>query len=250
MNFGDPQPRATAIAVRWIALAGAFGLGLIATLRVAAIPTDGAGGKRADRRRLLLRGPGPALLAGKGYSFDGEARTNGVQPLWAAVCVGLAAMLPHDDAVLHAMVLLSGLLWIGAGAVLYRAFRKYDPWLATLVATGWLLIGFRNRMALQGMENGLHAFLFASILAFGIRYLRLPGESAGRFDRPRFYLGLGLLLAIFRAGTGRQCAAGAGRWACWSSRVWFVRAASDGRDGTSRAPRGSRCPDSCSSWAL
>jgi hypothetical protein len=86
-------------------------------------------------------------------------------------------------------------------------------------------------MAVQGMENGLHAIVFASILLFGASYLRRPGRplkkgtgsdlkgdktatnngrevpvllfhqaasaAASRFDQRVFYLKLGFLLALF-----------------------------------------------------
>ena len=66
--------------------------------------------------------PAQHLVAGHGYCFDGVKRTNGVQPLWAAIVVAIVALFPQNVAVIYILVLLSGLLWFGAGAVLYRAF--------------------------------------------------------------------------------------------------------------------------------
>jgi hypothetical protein len=82
---------------------------------------------------------------------------------------------------------------------------KTNAWLALLVVTGWLLTGFCHRLAFQGMENGLHGFIFACIVAFGMHYLRLPADVGSQFDRRAFYLKLGFLLALL-ALTRVDCA--------------------------------------------
>ncbi len=243
-----PAARIASTMARRLLLAGVFGLSGVCVLRIAAVPTETVAGNVLIDDAFYYVIPAQHLVAGQGYSFDGEARTNGVQPLWAAVCVGLVAALPRDGAVLHAMVLLCGLFWIAAGAVLYRAVRRYDPWTAALIAVGWLLIGWENRMALQGMENGLHALLFASILAFGVRYLRR------RASRPAGSIDLGSILGLgccwrFSRWHGSTARSWRCSWGCWSSRGWCGRAASDGRDGISPAPHGSPCPASSYSSA-
>ncbi|NUQ50917.1 MAG: hypothetical protein HUU27_13490, partial [Phycisphaerae bacterium] len=49
--------------------------------------------------------PAQQLLAGRGYCFDGAARSSGVQPLWAALCVGLASLVHDRDALLRVLSL-------------------------------------------------------------------------------------------------------------------------------------------------
>ncbi len=182
--------------LRTLLLLGAFGLALAGTLRIAAIPTERLALNIMVDDAFYYVVPARNLLAGRGYSLDGETRTNGVQPLWALITIGLCAVLRPGDAVPHALVLLSGLLWIGAGAVLYRILRRFDPWLALLTTTGFLLTGFRDRLAYQGMENGLHAFCCVLLMWVGARCLHPASEAGVRHDRPRFYLVLGLLLAL------------------------------------------------------
>ena len=174
------QPAAT--IVQRILLTAVFGLSLIGGIRLASVSTETLVARVIIDDAFYYVVPAQHLLEGKGYSFDGELRTNGVQPLWAAIVVVLSVILPHNTAILHVVVLLSGLFWIGAGAILYRALSKSNPWFALLVASGWLLTGFWNRLAFQGMENGLYGFVFACILAYGIRYLRLPSDLAAELS--------------------------------------------------------------------
>ena len=189
--------------LRGVLLLAVFGLSLCGAARLACTSVNRLSHNVVADDAFYYIIPAQHLLAGEGYSFDGVSRTNGVQPLWAAVVVGLVALVPQNVSIVHVLALLSGLLWIGAGAVLYRALSKTNPWLALLVATGWVLTGFCNRLAFtgvlafQGMENGLHGFLFACIVAFGMHYLRLPAEAGRPFDRCWFYLKFGLLLGLF-----------------------------------------------------
>lgn len=137
--------------------------------------------------------PALNLLAGHGYSFDGVYRTNGVQPLWAMVVLGLLALLREPAPVVHAMVLLSGLLWIAGSAVLYRLLARLSPLGALLGGTAFLLAGMESRLAMWGMENGLHALLLAIVLSLAHRVARTPVLDA---SRPRLLFRLGLVTAL------------------------------------------------------
>ncbi len=141
--------------------------------------------------------PARNLIDGNGFSFDGEHRTSGVQPLWAVVVTVLAAFVSDDVTAMRLMVLLSGVLWVLAGVVLHYGLRRFGPATALLIATGWMLTGFWNRVALQGMENGLHGLLFALLIAYGVRHLHEPKDGALPHAERRFFLGLGVLVAFF-----------------------------------------------------
>lgn len=146
--------------------------------------------------------PALNLLAGHGYSFDGVYRTNGVQPLWAMVVLGLLAVLRDPVPVVHAMVLLSGLLWIAGSAVLYRLLLRLSPLGALLGGTTFLLAGMESRLAMWGMENGLHALLMAIVLSLAHRVARTQVHDASR-PRILFLLGLSTaLLALTRVEYG------------------------------------------------
>jgi hypothetical protein len=138
--------------------------------------------------------PARHVIEGKPFGFDGERPANGVQPLWAAVVVGLAALVRDDLLLARCMAGASALCWFLAAVVLFRALRTCGRWLALLAAVGWALAAFGDRIAFQGMENGLHALLAALLLRFGMRHLRSVDECRSSAS---FYLGLGLLLSLF-----------------------------------------------------
>ena len=138
--------------------------------------------------------PARHLVESGVYSFDGEKRTNGVQPLWALVVVVLAAITPDDALLVRLMAVGAAGCWFAAAVVLYGALRVYDRWMALLAAAGWATAAFTSRVAFQGMENGLHALLAALLLWFGVRWLRRPPAAVSAAS---FYLLLGLLLALF-----------------------------------------------------
>jgi hypothetical protein len=150
--------------------------------------------------------PAKHLLAGRGYCFDGEARSSGVQPLWAAACIGLASLVHDRDALLRALSLAGASAWLAAGVVLYLGLRRVHAWLALPTATGWMLAGFSGHVAFQGMENGLHALLMASLLAVGCACLSArtaphqpaTGATSGGAERASgTWVLLGVLLALF-----------------------------------------------------
>src|SRR5262245_17327161 len=83
--------------------------------------------------------PARNLVAGRGFSFDGVHRTNGVQPLWALVVVGFTALLREPEAIVRAMVAVSGLCWVLAGALLWRILRPLHAAGALLAGLLWLM---------------------------------------------------------------------------------------------------------------
>jgi len=183
------------LSAAWKALLAAiFLLPLLCTVRLSVVPTEALVGNLLIDDAFYYVVPARNFVSGLGYSFDGETRTNGVQPLWAIICLLLTALLPEGDAVLHFMVFLSGILWIGAGWLLYRTLCAWDRWWAAPAALGWILTGTANRLAFQGMENGLCGFLFALCLAYAVKRLR---DTAAAQVQGRFYLGIGLILALF-----------------------------------------------------
>ncbi len=135
--------------------------------------------------------PAQNFINGHGYSFDKIHRTNGVQPLWAVVAMLIAAICPDRLAAMRLLVLSGGLLWLSAGIVLFYALRSAWPGVALLSSILWLFTGFTDRLALQGMENGLTGFCLALTIWIGVRFL-YEGGSPSRF----FYVALGLVAAL------------------------------------------------------
>ena len=135
--------------------------------------------------------PAQNLINGHGYSFDKIHRTNGVQPAWAVVAMLIAAICPDRLTAMRLLVLSGGLLWLSAGIVLFYTLRATWPGVALLSSILWLFTGFTDRLAMQGMENGLTAFCLALTIWVGVQFL-YRRRSADGF----FYGALGLVAAL------------------------------------------------------
>jgi hypothetical protein len=125
--------------------------------------------------------PAQHLVAGQGYTFDGLHRTNGVEPLWAAVTIGIAALSPDRLSAMRLMVFLSGFLWVAAAVIMFASVRRLKAYAASIAGVGLLFTGFTNRMALLGMENSLGAFCFALVIAAGV-HVYADGDAS--VERP------------------------------------------------------------------
>lgn len=155
--------------------------------------------------------PALQLVDGHGYAFDGVHRTNGVQPLWAIVVAGLAFLVPDADALLRAIVLLSGGLWILGGWLLFLLLRPMHAFAGAIALLVWLMAGFEVRLSMMGMENGLHG----CVLAFGLwtaqRLAATPADD-GAWHRRAFSFGTAAaLLSLTRI----ECGLLAVLWAFW-----------------------------------
>ncbi|HEB53235.1 MAG TPA: hypothetical protein ENI87_08280, partial [bacterium] len=113
--------------------------------------------------------PARHLWEGAGFSFDGLEPTNGVQTLWALVCIALAGLFDDPTSMLRAMVGLSGLCWLSAAIGLFAWLRPRSAAAAAFAAVGFAWCGVTGRVAFQGMENGLHALLGVLVLHAGTR---------------------------------------------------------------------------------
>lgn len=101
---------------------------------------------------------------GDGFTFDGINPTNGFQPLWQLVLVGLAWLFPADTELLRAVVLLQAGLLAAAGMILCRILEpRAGPVGATTAAVA--LLGLPgSSLLLLGMEAAL--FLLILLLAW------------------------------------------------------------------------------------
>ena len=175
---------------RWVLL-GAVLLFLVGGLRLVTLHESRfVGGVIVDDALYFLK-PARHFVEGHGFSFDGVYRSNGVQTLWALMTIAVAWSVPDDFTAMRALCLLSGLMWLAAGVLLYRGLAESSRRFATLVACGWLMAGFTDRIAFQGMENGLAGLLFAALVVYGVRL-----GSAVR-ERPPHLRLLGFLVALF-----------------------------------------------------
>lgn len=127
---------------------------------------------------------------GHGFSFDGVELTNGVQTLWALVCIALAGVFSEPLSMLRAMVGLSALCWLLAGGGLFVLLRRRSLLAGMLAAVGFAWAGVHDRVAFQGMENGLHALVGVLVLLAGAR-------AIGRAWSRGATLQLGVALALF-----------------------------------------------------
>ncbi len=136
--------------------------------------------------------PAQNLIAGHDYSFDGQHRTNGVQPLWALLTLVIAKFQPDPLTAARLLSLSSATAWLLGGLILFIAIRNIHWGTATLATTGYLASGFWRRTALTGMENGLTALATACVIYVGIYYLYLqPRQGKSRLTL-KFYGYLGI----------------------------------------------------------
>lgn len=136
--------------------------------------------------------PARKFVDGLGYSFDGLHRTNGVQPLWAAIVTLLAFFVRDDLTLLRASAAVSGTTWLLAGVLLFRFLRPYGAF-AGLAAIGFLTAGVEMRLGLSGMENGVQATLLMLLLH---RWRDLEATSATDAAWRSRALRCGVLLAL------------------------------------------------------
>lgn len=161
--------------------------------------------------------PARHWLDGLGYSFDGVHRTNGVQPLWAMVITALVYLLRDPDAVLRAMVLVSGGCWVAGGWLLFTLLRPMHAAAGAVALLLWLMAGLELRLTLMGMENGLHGLLLALALVLAQRLATVGGDDP-QWNRRAATFGLvAALLALTRIEYGLLAAL----WWLWV--VWRRR---------------------------
>lgn len=99
------------------------------------------------------------IALGNGPTFDGIVYTNGIQPLWALLLIGVAYLFPGTDSLIYGMMGLSSLLIVGGGVLLDRAFRSYMPSATRIIVALLYLIFFIDpTVALSGMEIPISAF--------------------------------------------------------------------------------------------
>ncbi|MGD8450286.1 MAG: hypothetical protein PVJ57_00580 [Phycisphaerae bacterium] len=166
-------------------------------VRLCSLPIDVLSGNVIVDDAVYYLVPAEHFLAGHGYAFDGEHRSGGVQPLWAMIAVVLAGLTHDHEFLLRLLGALSAVLWGLAGVLLYRALSCVDRGAALFVSIGWLLTAFVDRLALQGMENGLYGLLLVLIAAYGAAWLAPRESIATRSDLVRGHLVLGTLTALF-----------------------------------------------------
>jgi hypothetical protein len=139
---------------------------------------------------IYFAAPARHLLDGYGYSFDKLEPSNGVQALWALVTLLLATLFEDRLLLLRAMALVSGLCWLASAGVLFGTMRAHSRSAAWIGFCGLAAAGLSQRLAFQGMENGLHALLSALVLGSGLRWVRRGYSRAATLE-------LGVLLALF-----------------------------------------------------
>lgn len=109
--------------------------------------------------------------AGRGLSMDGVHFTNGFQPLWMVLCLGIFALPLEPTTTLLALAQLATLAVWGLGvAVVWQAIgaRALAPGLA---AIGLLCFPRYLHIALAGMESGL------ALLLAGLVFLRASRDD-------------------------------------------------------------------------
>ncbi len=187
---------------RWIQAAslviigGAVLLFIVGTVQIVSLPESifMPGVIIDDALYYLI--PAQNLLSGNDYSFDGQHRTNGVQPMWGLISLAIVKLQPDPFKAARLLSLSSATAWLLGGLIIFIAVRKIHWGTATLATTGFLASGFWRRTALTGMENGLTALATACVIYVGIYYLYLHPRK-GQSNLPlRFYSYLGIACVL------------------------------------------------------
>jgi hypothetical protein len=139
------------------------------------------------------------LVAGRGWTFDGLAPTNGFHPLYLLMVAPIVA-LSGDDLVLP--IHLSGVLltaWaVGAGVVLYALLRRVAGWMtATFGLLLWAVCPYFIVMSVNGLETVVAVFFVLLVAHLYLSWL----ESDARPDPKRILAfgavcGLGILARV------------------------------------------------------
>jgi hypothetical protein len=184
-----PSARPGSMVIRWLGLAliVAWAIG---AFRIVSVPEESLVADVIIDDALYFALPARHWWQGLGFSFDGLEPTNGVQTLWALVTTVIAGVVADPTLMLRCMVAVSGLCWGAAALLLFGWLRPRSQAAALLASGGFAWCGLHNRLAFQGMENGLHALLGAVILVLGSRLERRGWTVGGT-------LGLGVALALF-----------------------------------------------------
>ena len=133
------------------------------------------------------------IAEGHGSTFDGVHATNGYQPLWVAALVPLYWVSGDNDTLpIHLALILSAMLNVFAGWVLYRLVARYVSWGAGIFAL--VLWGFGPAIVRQSI-NGLETSLAIATLALALEYYLTVFRVAVSPTR-RQMLTLGALLGL------------------------------------------------------
>lgn len=184
-HYDPPEPFWPALLLALLSVAF-----LIGALRHAGQPADDLLTSVALDETAVRLQPALNALAAGDWSFDGEVRAEGAEPLWALVTLGLAAVTPDDTAALRAMIALGAMCWLAAAWILFGAFCGRQPAFAALAGALWLYAGASGGLAFRGLENGVQALVLASVLAWATRPADRP-SGTGRL------LLLGALCGLF-----------------------------------------------------
>lgn len=109
-----------------------------------------------------------SFVEGHGYALDGRNVTNGVQPLWAGVVIALAAVFRDDGNLLRAMIVTGGLAWLTGALLLGGLLRRHGALASLVGGAGMAIAGIQSRLAITGMENGIHGLLVVLALRAAI----------------------------------------------------------------------------------
>jgi hypothetical protein len=131
------------------------------------------------------------VAAGHGSTFDGLHATNGYHPLWLLVLAGVHSLAPSGRALVYGTLLQGALMAAGAMLLFLAARRRLATGPAVLAAL--VFVGLTERMALSGLELGLHATL---VIACAWAWLAGFAETSGRALAAGGLLALGVLARL------------------------------------------------------
>ncbi|HIH32375.1 TPA: hypothetical protein HA235_06745 [Candidatus Woesearchaeota archaeon] len=104
-------------------------------------------------------------------TFDGTNPTNGVQPLWLFIIVGLTAILKKDILVIIVSEILVLIMHIATAYLLYRILKLFNHATAgAILAAFWALNPFILWMNLGGLETSLNLFFISLSMLYYLKH--------------------------------------------------------------------------------
>ncbi len=110
------------------------------------------------------------IALGNGPTFDGLVQTNGVQPLWALLLIGVATIAPDHEILMRAsMILAIGLAVISTFAMNAILMQLFAPSLRSVMLLLYLALISSPQLVLSGMETPANPAMFTLSLAALLR---------------------------------------------------------------------------------
>jgi hypothetical protein len=182
---------------RWFE-AGLFVVGLVLHLYIALSPANSLMKWYSTDDAFYYYKVAMNITSGHGVTFDGINPTNGFHPLWMLICIPVFWLGKFDLILpLRALVLVSAVLSIGTGVLLFRLLKKYiSIEISAVLAVVWVFQPFiRWIVVMNGMESTVSAFFIAAFF-YSVMHWQDEEITTGKLIKLGLVGGLAILARL------------------------------------------------------